>query len=74
LINPNEEQLTQLANAVRFYPGAFQWIKDNFTRELKALPKAVGNATLIQGRCQALQELCDVIENIEKSAGPHPNQ
>lgn len=54
---PSPEVVEQLAYATKHYPLFFQWLEEWRQAELEALPSALANTALAQGRCLVLGEL-----------------
>lgn len=54
---PPPEVVEQLAYATKHYPLLFKWLEEWRQTELEALPSALTNTALAQGRCLVLGEL-----------------
>lgn len=54
---PEPNVIKGLGVAIRQHPEILEWLKDWYYKELEALPQAITQPTLMQGRCQVLGEL-----------------
>lgn len=59
---PTVEEFEQLARSVRSNPYLLRWVARWRDEELRALPNAINNTALSQGRCQVLNELTKLLE------------
>ena len=57
MIRPEPAVIKGMGVAIRQHPEVLEWLKDWYTRELEALPNAITQPALMQGRCQVLGEL-----------------
>lgn len=71
---PDPDQLDALLKVAEHNPRFVEWLREWYLSELEALPLAVTNPTLSQGRCQVLQELVTQFDNAPKTAAKPPSR
>lgn len=57
MIRPDEKVTKALAITVRQYPELLEFLNEWRSKELENLPQAVNHVSVLQGRCQVLNEL-----------------
>jgi len=63
MIRPSPEVVKALASVSRQFPDVRSFLEDWKRHELEALPYALQNQSLAQGRCQVLSELVKLVLN-----------
>lgn len=54
---PNQEVIVEAERVAKHHPRLRQYLVEWYNAELEALPRAIHNMALHQGRCQVLSEL-----------------
>jgi len=63
MLKPEPQVMKALGLFVRQHPEFLAWIEGEYRRELEALPSAVNNVALFQGRCQVWGEIAKLAKD-----------
>jgi hypothetical protein len=63
MLKPDARTIKALGLFVRQHPEFLEWLEGEYRRELEALPSAVTNTALFQGRCQVWGELTRLVKD-----------